>query len=289
MERRISVLAGGNTQALIHLGGPWRAWLVAVMLVSISSAAEARPKRRDARAAFDRGVTAYQKGNFEAAATALSKSYDLEHDVDTLFAWAQTERKLERCDKAIELYEKLLASNLPSANKSAVEQKLSECRVVVAQQKPVAAPAAVPPAAEPAVQPKAQPASRSPRVADSTDSAPEPPLRSDAGSTRRAWFKDPVALGLIGTGVLATGVGAGLVVSASSLANATPKNWDEAVDNSKTATSRGYIGQASMAVGGALVIGGVVWIVAHRGGTERAAVTGWVAPGGGGLAVGGPF
>src|SRR5262249_1065539 len=42
----------------------------------------------------------------------------------------------EHCDKAIELYEKLLTYNLPAANKTAVEGKLDECRVVVAQQKP---------------------------------------------------------------------------------------------------------------------------------------------------------
>src|SRR6185436_14201758 len=105
-----------------------RAWPLALAVVLVAGAADAKPRRRDARVAFDRGVTAYQKGNFEAASEALGKSFTLERDVDTLFAWAQSERKLEHCDKAIELYEKLLAFNLPAANREAVETKLTECR-----------------------------------------------------------------------------------------------------------------------------------------------------------------
>jgi hypothetical protein len=50
-----------------------------------------------------------------------------------LFAWAQAERRLDHCEKAIELYLKLLEFPLPAANKSAVEDKIAECRVVLEQ------------------------------------------------------------------------------------------------------------------------------------------------------------
>ena len=40
--------------------------------------------------------------------------------------------------------------------------------------------------------------------------------------------------------------------------------------------------------GGALIVGGIIYI-ATRGSTEEHAVTGWLAPGGGGLAVAGGF
>src|SRR5215468_11101614 len=110
--------------------------LAAVSLMGVAGSADARPKRRDAKAAFDRGVVAYQKGNFQGASEALGKSFELERDVDTLFAWAQAERKLEHCDKAIDLYQQLLTFNLPSANRMAVENKLVECRTIIAQQAP---------------------------------------------------------------------------------------------------------------------------------------------------------
>jgi hypothetical protein len=38
-----------------------------------------------------------------------------------------------------------------------------------------------------------------------------------------------------------------------------------------------------------LVGGGVVWILLHRDSGEQRTVTGWLAPGGGSLAITGPF
>jgi hypothetical protein len=39
----------------------------------------------------------------------------------------------------------------------------------------------------------------------------------------------------------------------------------------------------------ALVGGGVAWLILHRDSGERRTVTGWLAPGGGGLAITGPW
>src|SRR5690349_1494555 len=160
---------------------------MAVVLAAVSLAAarsaDARPKHRDAKAAFDRGVAAYQKGNYQGASDALAKSFELERDVDTLFAWAQTERKLDHCDKAIELYEQLLTFNLPTANRSAVEGKLFECREIVRQQKPPTpespppnAPSApsAPPAAPAPSGPAVTPPSAAPPAATATPAQPPP-------------------------------------------------------------------------------------------------------------------
>jgi tetratricopeptide (TPR) repeat protein len=288
MERRFAVHAGGNTQALICRRARPRAWMVAVALVSIAGVAAAKPKRRDAKAAFDRGLAAYKKGSFEAASQALGKSFELERDVDTLFAWAQSERKLEHCDKAIELYEKLLGFDLPPANRDAVELKRTECFTIVAQQKPPSPPPpAEPPAASPPVEPKSEPS----RVDDRAASAPAPAPAGDTQLSARAWYKDPIALGLAGSGIVAIGVGAGFLISARSLDrdfNST-KDYQQAEGFSDKAKSREKLGWITSGVGGALVIGGVVWIVTHRSATEQHALTGWLAPGGGGLAVAGAF
>lgn len=279
MERRLAVHAGADVQALIGRRAG-RAWMVALAVVVVAGAAEtadARPKRRDAKAEFNRGVDAYKQGDFEAASAALGKSFELERDVDTLFAWAQAERQLEHCDKAIELYEKLLAFNLPAANKEAVEQKLADCQAIVEQQKPRAPvePAPVEPTPEPRPPVEASAASRV------TDTQP-------AG---RAWYKDPVALALLGSGLVAGGAGTGFLFSANSLDGgvATAPDYDEAKRRADLAKSRGNIGLIATGVGGALVVGGVVWIVTHRHTTEERAITGWVSSGGGGLAITGPF
>lgn len=286
MERRFPVHAGA-VQALIRrrVAPAWTLALAVVSIVGAADTADAKPRRRDAVAEFNRGVAAYQKGDFEAASAALGKSFELEHDPDTLFAWAQTERKLEHCDKAIDLYEKLLGFKLPAANKDAVEQKLTECRVIVAaQQKPVE-PSPGAPKAEPA------PAEPRPELQPPAADHAAGPSSTDAPSSTRTWYKDPVALGLVGSGVVAGAVGTGLLISAQSLGrdskNAT--NYNDAHDLKDKANQRGTIGAISSGIGGALVVGGVVWIFTHRHETEHAAeqpsVTGWLAPGGGGFAV----
>ena len=130
MERRLAVHARAHRKALSGL-------LAAAVLLTGASLASAAPKTPEAKAAFDRGVAAYTANDYAAASEALGQSYALEPDVETLFAWAQTARKLERCDKASELYGKLLAYDLPDENKAAIRTKLEDCKAIMAAQKPV--------------------------------------------------------------------------------------------------------------------------------------------------------
>jgi tetratricopeptide (TPR) repeat protein len=255
------------------------AGLIACALVASTGIAEARPKRRNAKAAFDRGLAAYKKASFAAASEALSKSYALERDPDTLFAWAQAERKLEHCDKAIDLYETLLGSKLPAKNREAIERSVADCRAVLAAQQPP------PPAPEPP-----------PPVGRTAPPAPEPPpppvaIAPPPPAPAPAWYRDPIPLELIGLGAIATGVGAGFLISAHSLNDQAhgATQIDDARRFGDQANARGNIGLIGLGAGGALVIGGVVWILAHRHDPEPSKLAGWLAPGGGGLAVTGAF
>jgi tetratricopeptide (TPR) repeat protein len=272
--------------------------VLAVVSLAAARSADARPKRRDAKAAFDRGVAAYQKGNYQGASDALAQSFELERDVDTLFAWAQTERKLDHCNKAIELYEELLTFNLPAANRSAVEGKLFECREMVAQQKP---PAPAPPPSEPA--PPAPPAPSPSRPAvppPSTAVVPAPPpVSPPAPEAPRAeprapyvFYKDRVALGLGGAGVVVAGIGIGFLVAAHSASNdaKTASTYQQVVDDNHKVDQRNNLGGGGLIVGGVLIAGGVGWVLWKRHDTgEQRTVTGWLAPGGGGLVIAGPF
>ena len=286
MERRLAVHARRDPQALIGDGRRRASMLMLVAtLVSVASPAAAKPKRRDAKLAFDRGVAAYKKNSFVSASAALARSFELERDVDTLFAWAQSERKLDHCDKAIELYEKLLTFDLPVANRQAVDVKLAECRSLAVEPAPKADAAPVEP---PRVEPKIAP----PPVVEPPAAAPPAPVVER--SSRRSWYADPITLTLLGTGVVAAGVGTGLLVSARSLDNDSraaflANHYDDAQHLADRAKSRGTIGLVTTAAGGALVVGGIVWIALHRGGNEQRSVTGWLAPAGGGLAVTGWF
>ena len=116
MERRFAVHAGSHRQALI-----------AAILVSAATA-QAAPKDKEAKKMFDKGVAAYTKGDYAAASAALSESYAREGDPETLFAWAQSEKKLGHCGNAVELYNTLLAFDLPVENKKVIEGQLAECK-----------------------------------------------------------------------------------------------------------------------------------------------------------------
>lgn len=297
MERRFAVLAGFTRQALSGRRQPRSAWprlarlcVAVVALAAMASPADARPKRKDARVAFDRGVAAYKKGNYTAASDALKKSYTLENDVETLFAWAQSERKLEHCDAAIELYEQLLTLELSPTNREAVNGQLSECKAQLAAERKVE-----PPATEPAAAPVNTPstpsgASEPPVVAERA--GPSEPSRSDTGSGGRSWYRNPIVLGLTGSGLIAIGVGGGFLFSAQQADGDVEhaKDYVAAQDFVDTAKSREKIGLISMGVGGALVVGGVVWAIVTRSSTDSRAMTGWLAPGGGGgLALAGSF
>lgn len=268
---------------------------LAVVAVATSPAL-AVPKKKAARAEFDKGVEAYTKGDFAGAAEALGKSFSLEADVETLFAWAQTERKLDRCDKAIELYEKLLKMKLPEENKDAVRVQIEECRAILSTAK--TPPLDPKPDPKPDAKPDTKPDSdatdvasdaKPDTVADATGSPPDdtrPPPPSEGSSP--AWWKNPVGGALVGVGLVGVAVGTVFFIQG--------KNADADKDNATTYTqyeslasdaeSKGRIGVIGLAAGGALILGGVIWYATHSGGTKREdVVSGWVAPDSSGLVV----
>ena len=258
MERRVAGHARAPRQEV--------RWLAALALVCASSVAAAAPKGAEARAQFDKGVAAYTKGDFAAAAEALGASFALEEDVETLFAWAQTERKLDRCAKAAELYGKLLEADLPEENKAVVREKLDECQKILAAQAP-------PPPPPPPV------------------AAPEPAPPPAPTEAPRAWWKDPVGGALVGAGTIGLGVGTVFLVQARSAdkdkASAPTYGEFQALDD--RAQSRGKLGVGVLIGGGVLVAGGILWYATRGDSSSKTAVTAWLDGTSGGVAAQGSF
>lgn len=253
MERRLAVLA--------------RTAVIASSL--LATTASAAPKGAEARAAFDKGVAAYKKADYATASDALGRSFTLEADTDTLYAWAQTERKLNHCDKAVELYGRLLTMDMPEANKAAVQTQIDECKTIIAAQKP--AEPAPPPTSAPIEPPSATPT----RPPERPETPPSPPSK---------WL-NPVGLGLIGLGAIGLGAGGVFLAQASSA--------DSDKDSATTygdfqrfedrATSRGRIGVIAAASGAVLLTAGIVYIVT-RTPVEKQSIAVVIEPTGAGLA-----
>jgi hypothetical protein len=239
--------------------------------VLASAPAVAAPKGAAAKKQFDRGVKAYTAGDFTAAADAMSTSYELEKDPETLFAWAQAERKLEDCAKAVDLYNELLVYDLPAENRKVVESNIAECKQILA--------ANAPKVEDTPKQPEPSPA----RV---EEVAPPPPPSHEGG---RAWWKDPVGDGLVLVGVGGVVFG-GLKLASAASADSDKSNATSYADFqrfSDKATSDGKVGVIAAGAGGALVVLGVIWYATHR--DHEHTVTGWLGPTGGGVAIAGGF
>lgn len=250
------------------------------ILAFASSSAVAAPKKKAARAEFDKGVAAYTSGDYAGASEALGKSFELEADAETLFAWAQTERKLDHCDKAIELYDKLLTMKLPEENKEAVRVSIEECKAIIAAQKP----------AEPAPPPEPQPEEpdKAPPIVDTKpERSPSPPAKE--GSSSR--FADPVGGVLTGLGLVGVGVGVVFMIqgSAADKDKASAGSYNEYESLADKAESRGLYGVIGLAAGGALLVGGIIRYATVGGSKSENTVSGWVAPSGGGFALSGRF
>ena len=270
MERRFAVHARAHRQALV----------VAAVVLAGSAPAGAAPKTPKAKAAFTAGVKAYQKGNYGTAAKQLERSFALERDVETLFAWAQTERQLDHCDKATELYDKILTFDLPAENKAAVQAKRGECKALLDAMKPPSEPTPAP-VVEPVT--PVTPA----RVQPEPVVVPEPQAEG-------AWWKDPVGLTAIGLGFVGSGIGAYYLVTGNA-AHTKMVSFDgndraQYLHYQAEADTDGKRGVVATALGGGLIAIGIIWFATHRTHhDEGAVVSGWIAPGTSGLALSGRF
>lgn len=253
---------------------------MAAVLAS-SAPASAAPKTPKAKAAFSAGVKAYQKGDYAAASKQLGKSFQLERDVETLFAWAQTERQLDHCDKASELYDKLLAFDLPAENKQAVQAKLDECKAILDA---AHGDAVKPVEAAPIVVVEAPPPRQEPPP------APPPP------ESGRAWWKSPVGLTFVGLGLVAEGIGISYL-SAGSSARSQADVYNKS-DRAKylsfqaEAKTDGQRGVAAVAVGGGFLAVAIVWFAthpSHPSHREASSVSAWLTPSSSGVAFSGRF
>jgi hypothetical protein len=262
---------------------------LATALALVASPAIAMPKKRAAKAAFEKGAKAYKKNDFAAARDAFAKSYGQEADPDTLFAWAQAEAKLDNCGRAIELWERLAKFDLPAQNREAVQLKIDECKAVLAKDptpapvpEPTPTPTPTPVAPDPAPEPAPTPV-----VAPLPDPGPPPPETPRPPPSR---WKDPVGLTMIGLGLVGVGVGGAFMFQARSA----DQEKEDATDHAAflaardRAESKGKVGVIGLAAGGVLLVGGFTWILT-RSPKEQPVLGAWVDGDGGGIVVTGGF
>ena len=203
---------------------------------------------REASARYEKGLSLYEAKDFEQAIAELKSAYALDPKPEYLFAWAQAERLSGDCETAIGLYDQLLADRR-------TQRELAE-RVREVHKRCEETLAADAPAPEPTPAPEAT--ARPVASADATGGNEAPK------GGRRVWWKDPIGGALVGTGVVATAVGAtfyALSVSALKDADAAQANqtsYDDYATSLDRARRQRTIAIVGLAAGGGLIAGGVV-------------------------------
>lgn len=201
------------------------------------------------------GEAAYREGRWDEASTAFAAAYDDTGDPTFLYTRAQAERRAGRCEVAVDLYTKFLATSPPDAAAQAAMRYRDDCS------------SQLPPASEPTPAP----------VVDVTPTD-EPPadLPPKSVPPPRPWWRDPAGGVLVGVGAAGVVAGAVLVGLAYRDIDRAPGAGDDRryVDRVGRAHRFEIAGGTVLAIGSALVVGGIVrWLVVrsrNAGSTRRA-------------------
>jgi len=229
-----------------------------IALALCTTVAAAQPAD-DAKSLYDKGVAAYTDHDYAAAVQAFHDAYNAEARPEFLFAWAQAERLSGDCASAIVHYRKFLDGHPPAVQAEAAQQPLVRCeRALADQPPPPTAVAAPPPPPPPAPTPTPTP----------TPLAPPPPPPPP-----RHFYQDALGDALVAGGIVAAGVGVGLLAAAGSPDAAT--TWSDFQMRHDSAVTRQRFGAIALGVGAALIAGGVThWVLWSQGGETGVAVAG---------------
>lgn len=282
--------------------------LALLVIGSLASSAAAQPATAPkkqltqhelavARAHFQAAEAAKANHDYKTAATEYLLAHDLFQDPEFFFNVGEVYRLAGDEPAALTYYQQYLDLEPNGRGAAAARTAVDDLRRSIAAKQSVAKRAADDEAKRKADEEARRKADEDAARHAADDEARRkqlvtPPVRPAAPApATRAWYRDPIALALLGSGVAAIGVGTGFLFSARSADHdaRTATTYQQVLDAGNRASQRGTFGLVTNGIGIAWVVGGVAWIFQHRDSGEQRTVTGWLEPGGGGLAITGPF
>lgn len=208
--------------------------VIAVALMCELARADS-PMNPSAKEHLDKGLELYRTGDYDGATAAFRLGYAIDARPEFLYALAQAKRMSGDCHSAVGLYEQFLGTSPSELQADVARRNIERCKA--AEPPPeMQVPAPTPIIDKPAIiEKQAKPKDRSP------------------------WYKDIWGGALVGSGVVALGVGAGFLAAAKSAeSNAREEmildDYNAGIDRAK---GRQTIGFVAIAAGSALVVGGV--------------------------------
>ncbi len=256
----------------------WRLCLVTVVL-GLSGTAIADANRDKALALFGDSNKAYKNGEFERAAALLREAYALVPEPILLYNLARALEGMGDFPGAIVAYEKYLAGEKKIEDRGALERRVQTLKDQVAAK---AAADAQRKADEEAAKAAAEEQAR--RRAGGDPQPQEPRSRPARGHSVLPW----VTIG-VGGAVALTGGGFGLLARQASDDATTAPSQVRAQELDDTAHARARTATLLLAAGGAVTVGGIVWLIVDRARSRDDASTVGLVVGPGSLGIAGSW
>ncbi|HEY5952671.1 MAG TPA: tetratricopeptide repeat protein [Kofleriaceae bacterium] len=188
----------------------------------------------------------YKRGEFEVSAALLRQAYALYAEPNLLYNLARALEGMGDKAGAVDAYEKYLAIAKQIEDRGAIQRRVSTLKAeLAAQTRPIER--AEPPLASPSQPPVVEPAAQPPPVEPSPRITPPSKL---------PWI--PIVGGIA---VIGGGVGFGLQARNLEQMSIDEPNALDAKDQHDTARKNAMIANVLFAVGGAALVGGIVWEV----------------------------
>ena len=220
-----------------------RAWVIAVVVTCGASRVSAEPDAKQvALKKFSEADKAYKRGEFEAAAKLLRDAYDLYPEPILLYNLARALEGMGDTEGAILNYERFLENAKTVEDRGAIERRLATLKEQLAAKEQ---------AAKPKPPPEPPPVVALP--------PPEPPHREPTRIDAPASSLPPITTMVLGAVAIGSGAYIGrLSTNEHDLAVSDPVQL-EAQQHQDRAHSYATVANVTMAVGGAVVLGGLIW------------------------------
>ena len=232
--------------------------LLALSLCSTPCSAQPSPAER-AEQYHQRGMALADAGEHAAAAAAFERAYRLDPQVKYLFNQALAHSKAQQCPRAVALFDRVLTQSLPAEVRHTAERERAACLIEMTPPSPRTVAPAVAPSPVPTT-----PAALGPR-ARHVPSLAEPLAGGRDEHATVAWYTDAVGWALAGTGVVALGIGTGLMVDQRGLRDGAADVQQQHTSDYDThhqlvsrADSERLAGAILLAGGAALAVGATV-------------------------------
>jgi tetratricopeptide (TPR) repeat protein len=234
-----------------------------------SQADEAR--LADAKEAFDVGSRAYEDGDFESALASFRRAYELTGSPDLLYNIATVSDRMRRDEEALEAYKGYLEARPKSADREHVEGRIEVLREAIASDKRAELDAEI--------------EARNAAIEAAARVKAERPLTQHVGPGPGPWITIAGGGAAIVSGAVLLGLGQR---DEKSVQDAAPgSSYSTVQEMAERGPRRSKAGIALLAVGGAGVLGGVIWQL--TGGHEEAMPEVGIGIGPTGISVKGRF